>query len=133
MQKTKSIKQTAQIPASPKEVYEALMDSKIHSEFTGSPAKISKKEGGKFTAFGDYVSGKNIKLVEGKKIVQEWVASEFPKGHTSTVTYILTAVGKGRTKITFTHENVPAEKCDSLKQGWIDYYWEPLKEYFSKK
>ena len=26
---------------------------------------------------------------------------------------------------------VPAEQADSYRQGWIDYYWTPLRAYFT--
>jgi hypothetical protein len=28
--------------------------------------------------------------------------------------------------------NVPADQVEDLKQGWVDFYWKPLKEYFRK-
>ena len=31
------------------------------------------------------------------------------------------------------HSEVPAEQEEELTQGWIDYYWEPLKNYFEKR
>ena len=46
---SKSIRQTVTFKASPHAIYEALMDSKKHSEFTGGEAKISRKIGGKFS------------------------------------------------------------------------------------
>ena len=27
---------------------------------------------------------------------------------------------------------VPAEQADSYRQGWIDFYWKPLKGYFQQ-
>ena len=68
--KTKSIKQSVTIKASPKEIYDALMDSKKHSKFTGGKANISNKVGGKFTAYDEYCFGTNLELVPNKKIVQ---------------------------------------------------------------
>ena len=37
---TKTIEQTVTIKANPHDVYEALMDSEKHSQFTGAPADI---------------------------------------------------------------------------------------------
>jgi hypothetical protein len=31
------------------------------------------------------------------------------------------------------HSNVPKEIADEAAEGWIEFYWTPLKEYFSKK
>jgi hypothetical protein len=30
------------------------------------------------------------------------------------------------------HSKVPEEQADEYDQGWKDYYWTPLKEYFKK-
>ncbi len=128
----KKIKQIVKFNADPATIYKTLMDSKLHSEFTGDTAKISKKVGGKFTAYGDYIQGKNLELVEGKKIVQDWRASDWPTGHFSKVTYLLAKDGNG-TKLTFTQENVPEDQFDSISQGWQDYYWDPMKEMFLGK
>jgi activator of HSP90 ATPase len=127
----KTIKQTAKFKVSPKEVYEALMDSKTHSRFTGGKAVISPKVGGKFTAYDGYCWGENLELVEGKKIVQSWTASDWPEGHMSKVTFALAKDGKG-TKLTFTQTNVPDEFAKDIAQGWKDYYWVPMKEMFEK-
>ncbi len=66
------IEQTVFIQASPQEVYDAFLDPKKHSAFTGSPATTNAKVGSEFQAWDGYISGKNLELVKGKKIVQEW-------------------------------------------------------------
>jgi uncharacterized protein YndB with AHSA1/START domain len=50
--KVTTIRQKTLIPATPNEVYEAFMDSRKHSEFTGSKATCNPKVGGKFTGLG---------------------------------------------------------------------------------
>jgi hypothetical protein len=42
-QKTTIIKQIVFIPAKPEDVYEALIDEKIHTKFTGSKASVDPK------------------------------------------------------------------------------------------
>src|SRR5262249_32048750 len=59
---TKTLQQTVTFKASPQEVYDMLMDSKKHQSLSGEPAKISKKVGGKFTAWGSHLSGINLVL-----------------------------------------------------------------------
>lgn len=131
--KTSTIRQTATIPASPKEVYAALMSSATHSKFTGAKAKIGKKKGDSYYAYDGYIIGKNIELVPGEKIVQTWVAMEdkWPAGHESKITFNLKAKGKN-TVINFLHEDVPAVIAKNFVTGWKDYYWNPLKAYFTK-
>lgn len=123
----KAIRQSVTLWASPKAVYDALMDSRQHSRFTGSKAVISRRVGGKFTAYDGYASGKNLELVPGKKIVQSWRASEWPKGQVSTVTFSLRKVKTG-TRLTFTQTGVPSNQIASIKKGWIEFYWQPMKE-----
>ena len=129
--KTKTIKQKAFVPAEPSAVYKALMNSKEHSAFTGAKATIKDKAGMKFTAYDGYISGKNLELIKGKKIVQSWSAGEsnWPDGHFSKVTFELKKKGTG-TKIIFTHSNVPVANAKSLSNGWKQFYWNPMKKYF---
>ena len=133
---TKTIKQEVIFNVSPHEVYEALMDSKKHSEFTGDKAEISREVNGEFTAFNGWIKGKNLELVKDKKIVQEWAGTDeentWPEGHFSKVTFLLTQVKEG-TLLEFTHENIPDGWHDELVKGWEEHYWSKMKEFFKKK
>jgi activator of HSP90 ATPase len=66
--------------ASVEDVYDALVDAKKHSAFTGSPATTNTKAGATFTAWDGYITGRNLELVKPKRIVQEWTTSEWPDG-----------------------------------------------------
>jgi hypothetical protein len=46
-----SITQRVQLDAPPAVVYEMLMASRRHAGFTGEPARISRREGGRFAAY----------------------------------------------------------------------------------
>ena len=124
--KTKTIKQTVAFPASAHEIYETLMDSKKHAAFTGDAAEISRKEGGKFSAWGGYIEGKNLALLPDKKIVQSWRGSDWPEGHYSRVSYELEMSGNV-TRLSFEQTGVPEELYEDVFQGWQDYYWSPMK------
>lgn len=131
--KVTTIKQTVIIPADPDKVYEAFMNAKIHSEFTGSKATCDPVAGGKFTAWDGYISGKNLELEKGKKIVQEWKTTEWPKGYDPSRFELNLKKVKNGTEITMVHSNVPEEQATELAEGWNEFYWTPLKEYFSRK
>ena len=73
--KTKTIRQTVTFKATPMEVYDMIMDSKRHQSLSGEKAKISKKVGGKFTAWGSHITGLNLVLKPGERIVQAWRAT----------------------------------------------------------
>jgi activator of HSP90 ATPase len=127
----KTIRQSVIFKASPHEVFEALMDSNKHSEFTGEKASISREVGGEFIAYGEYIKGVNLELVPDKKIVQSWRGNDWPEGHYSRVTFFLDEVKEG-TRLTFTQTGVPDEHYDEISQGWYDFYWTPMKKMLEK-
>jgi activator of HSP90 ATPase len=129
--KTKTIRQSVTFKAAPGVIYEMLMDSRKHAKFTGDKASISRKIGGKFTACGGYIEGRNLELAPDKKIVQKWRGSDWPEGHYSKVTYALKKV-KGGTRLTFNQSGVLEKHYEDIKQGWRDYYWTPMKEMLAK-
>jgi len=129
--RVKTITQRILVQATPAEVYEAFVNSRVHAAFTGSPATGSARVGGRFTAWDGYISGVHRELVKGRRIVQDWRTSEWPDGaKPSRVEFSLKAV-KGGTEIRMVHSDVPAEQADSYRQGWIDYYWDQLKAHFT--
>jgi uncharacterized protein YndB with AHSA1/START domain len=128
-----TIKQKVVIAATPDEVYNAYMDAKIHSKFTGGKATIVPKVGGRITAWDNYITGKNLELVKGKRIVQEWRTTEWPDGYPpSILTITLKKVGN-KTELTMVHSKVPKVGMKSYADGWKEYYWNPLKEYFESR
>ena len=133
-QEVKTIKQKIIIPkVSPKQVYDAYVDPKKHTAFTGSKATGKPVVGGKFTAWDEYISGKFLELEDGKRVVQEWISTDFPDGYpASKLELTFCEVPKG-TQIVMVHSNVPKEIADEAADGWSEFYWIPLKEYFSKQ
>ncbi len=133
-QEVTTITQKVVIPkVSPKQVYEAYVDPEKHSEFTGSEAKGKPVVGGKFTAWDEYIFGKFLELEPGKRVVQEWTSTDFPEDASpSRLELTFSAVPKG-TEIVMVHSNVPKEIADDAAEGWVDFYWDPLKAYFKKQ
>ncbi len=131
--KVRTITQKVVIPASPKEVYDAYVNAKKHSEFTGSKATGKAAVGSKMTAWDGYAFGKYLELEDGKRIVQEWTTTDWVEGYgPSKLELILKKVPKG-TELTMVNSDVPEEQADEIADGWMEWYWEPLKAYFSKK
>jgi activator of HSP90 ATPase len=131
--KTTTIRQKASIPATPDEVYDSFVDAKKHSAFTGSKATCDSKVGGEFTAWDGYIWGKNLELQKGKKIVQEWSTTDWPDHFPPSKLELTFKKTKSGTEISMIHSNVPAEQADEIAEGWVEFYWEPLKEYFAKQ
>jgi uncharacterized protein YndB with AHSA1/START domain len=119
------------IPAAPEKVYEAWLESKQHGLMTGARAKVNAKVGGKFEAWDGYITGKNLKLETNKRIVQEWRTSEFSEDEDDSLLEITFAKAKEGTKLTIKHCNLP-EHGMQYRRGWVESYFEPMKDYFEK-
>ena len=131
--KSRTIKQKVIIPASPKEVYDAYTDPKKHTAFTESKATGKPVVGGKFTAWDGYIFGTYLELDDGKRVVQEWSSTDFPKGYgPSKLELCFNNVPKG-TELIMVHSSVPEEQADETADGWIEWYWDPLKKYFNEQ
>jgi uncharacterized protein YndB with AHSA1/START domain len=126
---TKVIRQTVYFDAPPPAVFEALMDSKKHRAFTGDAAKIERRVGGAFSVWGGYATGKTLRLEKDRVVVQSWRTTDFEEGDPdSKVTFRLSRRGDG-TRMSFVQSHVPDRQVANLRQGWIDFYWTPLKEF----
>ncbi|MBK9731831.1 MAG: SRPBCC domain-containing protein [Chitinophagaceae bacterium] len=116
-----------------KYLYELYMDAKKHTASTGYPTQISDKEGAKFSASGDYITGKNLVLIKDKMIVQTWRASEWESKEMDSI-FMLTFEQSGKDAIlNMVHANLPDKHADSIKKGWTTYYWNPWKAFLSGK
>ncbi len=131
--RTRTIKQTEFITAKPVEIYDALLNEQRHSEFTGAKATCDRRVGGLFTAWDGYICGKNIRLENARRIVQEWRTTEWPAGYgPSIIEFTFKSKGSG-TEVKMIQTKIPASQAESYKKGWVDNYWIPLKKYFHKK
>ena len=129
----KSFTLTAKIPASPKEVYEAWLDSDAHSAMTGgSPTIMSNEEGKPFAAHNAYLWGKNLELVPNKKIVQTWRTTGFKSTDEDSQIEVLLEEDQEGTLLTLKHSNVPEQEIH-VEEGWVSHYFEPMTSYFKDK
>ena len=123
---------SATIPATPKQVYDAWLSSKGHTQMTEAAAKASARVGGAFTAWDGYISGKNLKLKPGKQIVQSWRTTEFAASDPDSQIEVLLEKAPRGTKLTLRHTNVP-DGHTTYRTGWRTHYFEPMKKYFKAK
>ena len=120
------------IPAKLSEVYKAWLSTKGHTAMTGSPATVEGKAGGKFSAWDGYIFGTTLELTPNERILQAWRTTEFPEDAPDSRVEILFEEAAGGTKITLAHTKMPEEQVDDYKQGWEDFYFKPMREYFGK-
>lgn len=129
--RTKSIRQEIIFEALPSEVYQLLMDETKHADFTGSEVHIQNKEASSFTAYDGYITGTNIRLIEGERIEQDWRAEEdgWPANHFSRVIFSFSRYDGNKTLLVFEQLEIPAHKAEAISKGWITWYWEPMQHF----
>lgn len=123
---------TTVIPVRPLVVFNAWLDSDEHSAMTQSPATASTEIAGIFTAHDGYINGINLELESGKRILQTWRTSQFEDTDPdSSLEIIFEDDDAGGTRLTLNQWNVPTDQADGYISGWEDFYFTPMKEYFS--
>ena len=132
----KTIKQRVKFKADPATIYDLLADSRKHSAFTGKSAVISRKIGGTF-ALGKSngesdITGINVDLVPGRRIVQAWRHRKFPEGIFSMAAVTLKPTADGGTELVLTHRGVPKDLIPDTEQAWRDQYWHRMKAYLDR-
>ena len=78
--KSITIHQEIDFTASPQRIYEALLDAKQFTAFSGIPAEINREVGGAFSLFSGHIIGRNLELVPNQRIVQAWRTVDWPQG-----------------------------------------------------
>ena len=123
----KDYKKYYNINATPEEVYNALTNEATIQLWSGEEAIMPSNTGEEFSLWGGSITGKNIELVPGKKIVQEWYfgEQEFP----SIVTIILHP-GKKGTSAELKHTNIPDEDLENISEGWDENYFGSIIDFY---
>ncbi|MDO8751896.1 MAG: SRPBCC family protein [Dehalococcoidia bacterium] len=128
-----SIKLSVTLSATPEQVYEAWLSSEEHTAFTGDEATIDPTVGGNFVAGSGYIKGTTLELEPYSRIVQSWRSTDFPESAEDSLLEVLLERTRGGTRLTLVHTNIPDGQAEEYEQGWKDFYFEPMKRYFSEK
>jgi len=141
-----AIHQEPVFKASRKRVYEALTDAaqfgrvvQLSAAMQGggmktgaAPVTISREAGGAFSAFGGYVTGRQVELEPNERIVQVWRAGSWDPGSYSIARFVFVEQG-AETKIKFDHTGFPKGQAEHLAEGWRLNYWEPLAKFLGEE
>jgi activator of HSP90 ATPase len=79
---------------------------------------------------GVALTGINLVLNPGKKIVQAWRATGWWPDHYSIAIFDISKV-RGGSKLKFTQIGIPPSRYSGHYRGWIETYWTPMKEIFA--
>jgi len=126
---TKAIHQEVDFNAAPQRIYEALLDDKQFTAFSGGrAAQIHREVGGAFSLFAGHIVGRNLELVSNLRIVQAWRVVPWPEGIYSIARFELVQQGSG-TRVSLDHRGFPSELAEHLASGWNQNYWTALRKY----
>lgn len=129
---TSAIQQRVRFNVSPARLFKLYMDSRQHSAATHAKAMVSRKVGGKFSAFDGVITGKMLAIVPDRMIVQVWRAKHWRKTDLDSVLVLKFSKIKDGTQIDLVHVNVPEHDHKGVKDGWVRYYWKPWRAYLSQ-
>jgi activator of HSP90 ATPase len=121
------------LPAAPREVYDAWLSSQAHSAMTGGEAHMSGKVGGRVSAWDGYITGENLELEPGRKIVQSWRTTQFGERDPDSKIEVTLAPDAEGCKLTLRHSDVPDGQTSYERGGWRNHYFEPMRAFFAAK
>lgn len=127
----KSIYKKYTILAPVSEVWKALVNSEYIEAWGAGKAHMDDTEGYEFSLWDGSVHGTNIKVVEYKKLVQEWYGGDWEKP--SMVQFLLFEGKDGSTKIQLVQDDVPDHEVKDIDEGWDKYYLGAIKQYLEEK
>ena len=126
----KNIKKHYHIKATAEDIFTALTNPLTIEIWSGASAVMEPVAGTEFSLWDGDITGINLEIEPGKKIVQEWYFEDeedsLPEDK-SIVTIKLHIEGNS-TDVELLHINIPDEAFDNIVDGWDRYYFKPLKE-----
>ncbi len=127
---TETIQCSIVLPVPDEQLFHAWLDSEAHTQFTGSEARIIAAPGGKFSAWDGYIRGETIEIDPPHRILQSWRTTEFSDDSPDSLLEVLFDVQENGTRLILNHSGIPAGQAESYRQGWEDYYFLPMRDYF---
>ncbi|MFZ5470390.1 MAG: SRPBCC domain-containing protein [Myxococcota bacterium] len=125
---SESIEVTRVLPASPERIFRAWLDPKEHGAMSGGKATADGQGG--FTASDGYITGRTLESEPYRRIVQAWRTTEFPDGSPDSRLEVLLEPAQGGTRLTLRHDNLPDGQGHRYREGWSEYYFDPMERYF---
>jgi uncharacterized protein YndB with AHSA1/START domain len=120
------IEQTYFIEASPEQVWEALTDPEVISQWSSAPAVFVPEPGNAYSLWGGDIGGSVVEVVPQERLVQTWKPKDWTV-EDSVVTFTL-APSEGGTLVHLIHENVQDWDYEGTNEGWNIYYLGEIKK-----
>ncbi len=125
------LNETFTINAPIAQVWQALTDATVIEHWTTGPAHMDPKAGGKFSIYDGDVHGITTECVPEQLLRQDWQGDDHPD-RTYDVTFRFHAPDAQTTTVTVVH-TASRDDYDSMRDGWQEYYFKPLKQLLEKQ
>jgi activator of HSP90 ATPase len=129
----KTIVQSTRYRASPAALFELYADSKKHSAVIGARAVVSRRAGGRFSAFNGGLVGRNLLVSPGRLIVQTWRSKGWKKSDPDSILVLAFGDAPGGGRVDMVHANVPDRDSATIRSGWVKHYWKPWRVYLARR
>ena len=123
----KTFKKTFKINAEPSDVYSALTNP-FTIEWSGYPAQMSTEPGSEFSLWEGDITGKNLEFIQDKKVMQEWYFGDQPEKSIVTITI---SADRENSLVTVEHSNIPDDEFKDITEGWREYYFDAISNFFN--
>jgi uncharacterized protein YndB with AHSA1/START domain len=118
--------------AKPEQVFEALTDTGIIAAWGGGLAVVSSVPGEPFEMFDGWVRGEVSAYNPGKELGFTWKPEEWNKNTPASNVHMRFTKHAAGTEIFLDHTNFPdEEEAAKHGNGWIDYIFDPINDYFT--
>ncbi|MFN8242270.1 MAG: SRPBCC domain-containing protein [Bacteroidales bacterium] len=124
----KTFKKTFRINAEPSDVYSALTNPYTIELWSGYPAIMSETAGSEFSLWEGDITGINLEFVKDRKIVQEWFFGEQTEKSVATIT--INPEGED-SSVTVEHTNIPDDDFQDISEGWREFYFGAIQNFFN--
>jgi activator of HSP90 ATPase len=115
------------ISAPPEEVYLGLTTEATIRLWTGDNVEMVAEPGTEFSLWDGAILGKNLEFEENEKIVQQWY---FGENEEPSIVTIKLHPHKQGTSVELRHTNIPEEDFEDIVDGWNQYYFGSLMEFY---
>lgn len=121
----KLIRQTYVIAAPADQVWQALTDPSIISQWSGAKADYPAETGAPYSLWDGTIRGEILELVPLERLVQTWK----PEGWTTedSVVRFTLVPEDDMTRVDLVHENVEESDYEGTDEGWDIYYLGAIK------
>jgi activator of HSP90 ATPase len=124
------IKFYTEIEAEAEEIFLALTNPFTINLWSDSKAVMDDKEGTEFSLWDGDITGKNLKVIKNKELVQEW---DFEGNEEPSIVTIKLHPTKETTSVEVRHTNIPDEAYENINEGWREYYIGAIKRFFEEE